>query len=94
MIGIVSSRAKKKNKSKASEADGGPPPDWLADEEGIPLTKRQERWLEMFFGVVVFFGAAGGFTLEIFGSWKLSLVCATAAAVLAVVLVRRGDTLF
>jgi hypothetical protein len=90
----MASRAKKKNKGKPREPGADPKLGWQNEEEGIELTKRQERWLEMFFGAIVFFGAAGWFTIEIFGSWKVSLACGIAAAVLAVVLVRRGDTLF
>ena len=91
----MASRAKKKNKAAGREPEARNR-DGNGDGEGdgVSLTKRQERWLEMFFGVIVFFASAGWVTMEIFESWKVSLPCAIAAAVLAVVLVRRGDTLF
>lgn len=95
----VSSRAKTKKKSRPQEHQTAqePAPDATRDwkyEEGIALTKKQERWLEMFFGFFVFFFTAGGGTYALFESWIPSLACGTIAAIVAVLLVRRGETLF
>jgi len=90
----VGSRARKKKKSKPQEPAGSSQLDWPDREEGIELTKTQERWLDMFFAGLVFSLTAGGGTYVLLESWILSLVCGIAAAILAVVLVRRGDTIF
>lgn len=96
----MSSRAKKK-RQKAGLPEphqrGEEAPDTKLDwdgEEGIPLTKNQERYVEMFFGALVFFVTAGGGTFWLLESWIVALACGLVAAVIAIVLVRRGETLF
>lgn len=48
----------------------------------------------MFFSGFVFFLTAAGVSYGVFESWIVSLALGTIALVVAVVLVRRGDTIF
>ena len=94
----MSSRAKKKRKSKGLEPKSDPPAppdtsDWPG-EEGVPLTKSQERWLDMFFAAVLGFICAGGGIFWLSEMWILALAAGTIGGVVAVVLLRRGVTLW
>jgi hypothetical protein len=95
----VSSRAKKKHKKHAPHererepSDVSPSLEWEG-EEGIPLTKKQERWLDMFFGGLLGFILAGVGSFVLLESWKISAVFAVVAAVIGARLVQKGVDLF
>lgn len=84
----MSSRAKKK-KNKSTPRDPG-----HVGEDGAEPSKSEAGWFEMGVGAVALFGVAFGLGLEVFGSWKVSVACGGAAALLSFVLVRRGVRMF
>ena len=53
-----------------------------------------ERIAAMLFGAVIFFAGGVYAGISIFESWTVALVVGAVGAVLAIVLVSRGDTLF
>lgn len=98
----MSSRAKKKRHARGDISEPPPPPraepEWDpafdGDNNPIQLSKRQERWLGMFFTGVLGMGAAGGVVMEVTESWTAGVVAGVAGLVIAVALFRRGVDLF
>ena len=84
----VSSRAKKKRESSGGARSSGGTP------EPEPPEPRESPIVATIFGMVIFFAAGVFGGIQIFESWTFALICGATGAILAAVLVWRGEELF
>ena len=88
----MASRSAKKRQARGGSPNGDSAATGADDVSG-PSGRLGERIAELVFGVIIFFGGGAYAGISIFESWRLALIFGVAGAVLAVVLVSRGEKL-